>query len=42
MEYFRFVSSSEDPIKIHVIPLDSSDIDLFVVYGEENVNHFYI
>ncbi|KAL4434523.1 hypothetical protein ABPG74_007307 [Tetrahymena malaccensis] len=36
MEYFKFISNSEDPIKIHVLPLDSSDVDVFVVFGEEN------
>ncbi|KAL4481093.1 hypothetical protein ABPG72_015048 [Tetrahymena utriculariae] len=35
-EYFKYISNSEDPIKVHVLPLDSSDVDVFVVFGEEN------
>lgn len=37
IEYFRYVSRSEDPISIHVLPLDSSNLDVYVVFGEENV-----
>ena len=37
MELFEYASVSEFPVNIHLIALDSSELDLFVVFGEGRV-----
>lgn len=37
MELFEYTSVSEFPLNIHLTSLDSSELDLFVVFGEDRV-----
>lgn len=37
MELFSYTSTSEIPISFHLMPFDSADLDLFVVFGSSEV-----